>query len=129
MQKLWDLCNLNSIGFWLTADLKVVNMVCGLNSHAASFPCPYCLWPKGSKEEKSWPHRTFAQIRENNEKWIAAGGKANHVKKYFNCCHKLLFVSDGEVLFTIPPPSLHLLMGLLNTLYGRLVDDFPLAEE
>ena len=35
----------------LTSDLKVVNMVCGLQGGAAKYPCPYCTYCWTTEEE------------------------------------------------------------------------------
>ena len=34
--------------FHLASDLKLINIIVGIQSHSATYPCPYCEWLKGS---------------------------------------------------------------------------------
>ena len=71
--------------FLLCADLKVINISLGLQSHSARHPCPYCLWVKGSPATDD-SLRTFEGIRDHYGAWLEdTGGDRGKLKKYFNC--------------------------------------------
>ncbi len=99
---------LKSISFYLATDLKLTNIIAGIQSHASSFPCTWC---QGCAPwiEPGLP-RTLGNIRKYAKEYAKTG------KKHFNCIHLPLLEGDDdtEILDCIPPPELHLLLGGVN---------------
>lgn len=65
---------------------------------------------------------TIGNIKENYNEWLAAGGEKETAKFHMNCIHPPIF--DGEedtlILQIIPPPELHLLLGVVNGLFDHI---------
>ena len=55
----------------VAADLKLANIMCGISSHASTYPCIYCTWSKGEKD--SIMPRSFHGIKQMSEDWKNAG--------------------------------------------------------
>ena len=47
----------------MSSDLKLINMIIGIQGHGATCPCPYCEWEKKSGIDGKATPRTFGQIR------------------------------------------------------------------
>ena len=119
------------IQYLLVADLKLLNIVCGLGTHSSKYPCPYgqCfrqgngIWVAGRR-------RTVRSIKENFQRWKAAGSKQKKKKNFYSCEEEpLIKVNEGdeykEILGTCPPPPLHLLLGVANHVWKQLEKKFP----
>ena len=105
----------------LCSDLKVVNLVLGLQPHSSKHPCPFCLWMKGDRNQVA-PPRTFEHIREWNGKWVDAGGIRSNLMDFFNCefVPMAIFPRSGRIMDYVPIPELHILMGIVNKLYKEM---------
>ena len=88
--------------------------------HSCSHPCPFCTWLKG----KFGPGdlRTFEGIRKAYCEWIKAGAIKKDAKEFFNCINLpiSLFPEVGLVLLYIPPPGLHVMMGVVDKLLTEM---------
>lgn len=124
-----------NVNFHFAADMKMTNICLGIMTHAALHPCPYCEGTKNKFEEDA-PCRTLASISENHEKWVNESGKKTTLKNYYNCSNRpLLKVHDlsTKTLDIVPPPALHIKLGIVNKLYDELkklhptLDDWPKA--
>ena len=104
--------------FCLAGDLKVCNIVAGLQSHSSKYPCTWCY--ATAPYAKKAKLRTLGQIQDYYESYVNDGRK--NAKKYFNCVHEPLINGErsDEMLDLIPPPSLHLMLGVVNTLLDKL---------
>ena len=119
---------INNIKFHLAADLKLTNICLGIMSHASLHPCPYCEGTKNIFEEDA-AVRTLETISENHHQWKNESGKKGTLKEYYNCSNEPLFTSlhgrTTPVLDIIPPPALHIKLGVVNKLYDELHKLFP----
>ena len=105
----------------IVCDLKVINILLGLQSCSSMHPCPYCMGYKTDKNglktnQKGRFHpgkpRTLGNIQEWNVLW---GKETNYnrslPKKYFNAEYSPIFVKPEvkklEVYLIYPPPHLH----------------------
>jgi hypothetical protein len=112
--------------FKFSADLKVINLVLGLGSHASMYPCPFCYFKKGSTG--SFKNRTLEDICTLNEQWQTIGkGAASDLKSYMNCVHKpiSIFPSTGNVIDIVAIPELHILLGITNKLFKEAMKEWP----
>ena len=111
--------------FALVCDVKLIDILTGLQGCSAMYPCPYCLGCKVDEKGKStnqrgtWqkgPPRTFRNLKEEFEKSMTKhkNGKMpsrNTLKKYHNVKHLPIQVRDDQLDIPIsklyPPPQLH----------------------
>ena len=117
---LWNALDLNSLKFFLCCDLKVANLVLGLQSHASMFPCHFCESKnKLEGDGKQWTlgkERSLGSIQSNAISWSNAGSVKKNASSFFNCIKVPLFDGPSSTLVhdLIPPPELHLLIGNIN---------------
>lgn len=101
----------------VSTDLKLANILTGIMSHSAAYPCIWCEAPK-SNMRKEAKGRTISGIKNNHEEWLENGAKLMTAKQYRNCIHipiigdKSLSENNTKILDVIPPPELHLLIGM-----------------
>ena len=135
LEKIIELCGLNSINWTPAFDMKLGLTLLGLGTAASKHPCLFCTM---AKDEFSNPDtictggelRDFASIEENANAYQAAAkahkGKAKLSSKNFaNAEHKSLFDPDELdentiVVHVVPPFELHILLGLANDLFDHL---------
>ena len=72
--------------------------------------------------------RTFGLLRKRYSQFVAAGGKLADASKYANVVNLLLIDEEDakRVIDVLPPPELHLLMGVVNALLNLLIRIFSL---
>lgn len=120
--------NMKDVNFHFAADLKMTNICLGIMSHASQHPCPYCEGTKNIFEVDA-PVRTLQSISEHFHQWQTQSGKKSTLKNYNNCSNEpLLLTNDNasfSVLSLVPPPSLHIKLGIVNKLYSELLKLFP----
>lgn len=75
--------------------------------------------------DKCGLYRTVGNSLENYLKWHAAGEKKPDARKFMNCINPPVFDTskDRTFLEIIPPPELHLMLGVVNTLYNHLLKE------
>jgi hypothetical protein len=114
---------------FLCADLKVILVLIGQQSAASTHPCPYCLMnrdhfacnvPDPLHNCPNSNPRTF----ENNYHWFcewmsATDGDKSVAKSFFNVVNKpaSIFPENGFILDSVPPPELHIYIGIFNRLF------------
>ena len=110
IKALLDLINTNNVRFIISCDLKVANLVCGIQSHSREKPCCWCdiVSEIISTKEIS---RTFGSLKKNH-KFVAAGPKINKTKEFRNVAEaSLVIAEDIEIILgSIAPTEIHLLI-------------------
>jgi len=123
---------MKNVKFHFAADLKMSNICLGIMTHAALHPCPYCEGKKNVFEQDSSP-RTLETISDNFRKWQEESGKKSTLKNYYNCSNEPLLIGEHDlstpVLNIVPPPALHIKLGIVNKLYSELLKLFPRLDE
>ena len=109
---------------FIVGDLKLTNLVMGLTSGNASFPCPKCYWNATDKEVDHFqpaPARTEEQWRKDVE-IVNSGGlpRLNHSVERAPISYKL--VQQPSI---IVPPELHLCEGVVNKSYFYIQKECP----
>ena len=101
-------------------DLKVANLLCGLQSHSSTQPCTWCRGKSPWKNPA--PHRTLGSLRENAAEFQSIENNAKNAKFYFNVvCEPLLDGEDEmEIIDIIVIPELHLVIGVTSKLCQEL---------
>jgi len=120
--------NLEKVNLVVACDLKVANILCGIQSHSSMHPCCFCDVSKDNLVHCGKP-RTFGSLKQFSQKYQASSSKS--AKDFYNCVNEplLLHKDDTRVIDIIPPPELHLLLGVVNHLYSGLKAIWPMVEE
>ena len=120
----------HGIEFVLATDLKVANILSGIQSHGASHPCCYCETTNGSWEPAAL--RTLENIICNYKNWKKNGSKPSEARNFKNCVNSPLLQRNAStdcIIDLIPPPELHLLIGCFNHLFREMQKKWPMADE
>ena len=62
--------------------------------------------------------RTLGNLRQSYNEWQESGANRNDAKRHNNAIHQAVFdgSDDTEIIDILPPPELHLLLGVVLTL-------------
>ncbi|KAJ6639768.1 hypothetical protein Bhyg_12515, partial [Pseudolycoriella hygida] len=122
---LWSKIHINEFLDTIATDLKLANILTGIMPHSSTYPCTYCVGQKGNLGERA-ALRTIGNIVMNHAKWKADGEIKSNAKKYANCIHEPIFSGESEklILDIIPPPELHLMLGVVNTIFDHMLGNF-----
>ena len=125
VDQLFSALNISPFDGTLATDLKLANILVGIMSHSSAHPCTYCY---ANKDELSicGELRSSENVLSNYKKWLTEGkGCKNKAKDYFNCIHPPLITSTEGTTFLdiIPPPELHLLLGVVNTVFTHMLKE------
>lgn len=122
---LFSAVNISNLGATFAVDLKMANILAGIMSHSSMYPCTWCDAAQHQLGEAA-VLRTIGSIIDNYNKWKDAGAVKDNAKHFMNCIHEPLLKGDQDTLILdiIPPPELHLLIGVVNTLFERMQKDF-----
>ena len=129
IKKLWWRVGLLNFKykFTIATDLKLINILLGLQNHSSTHPCAWCDVDKSNLDKKG-KQRTFESILELFHAYDAANMSKEHAKDYGNVIHPPIFDVDDQgtpVIHVIPPPELHLLLGPTNHLIDALSKVWP----
>ena len=102
------------LDFCLTADMKLQNIIMGLQGGSSTYPCVYC--ESARPFTKSGKLRTLGRIRKLSKSFKRSKKKNKLGKDFFNCIHEPLFSGedDDSILDLLPIPELHILIGIGN---------------
>ena len=113
VKRVLDCLNINieeTVETTFSSDLKLINLMLGLQSHASSYCCPYCTILTRSEDAYKVPgmSRSLKSIKEDYDGFLHAGGNPERHAKYFHSViHAPLLMApeDVEILLLIPPPG------------------------
>ena len=121
VKQVFDLLNIEKLPFILSCDMKLANIICGLQAHSSAHPCSWC--DISSKDlAKCGSLRTFGSIRRDYQAFIATDANIKKASLFRNSVHEpIINASDAYfVLDVLPPMELHLLLGVVNHLLQSL---------
>lgn len=124
--KLWSAIKINSSQGTIATDLKLANIMSGLMTHSSALPCTYCTAEKGNLQDYG-ELRTIESITSSYYLWRASGSKSTAAKNYQSCVNAPIYTQDDTdtaVLNIIPPPELHLLLGVVNTIFNHMLKEY-----
>ena len=149
---LFNRVNINALKVQLSVDLKMANIILGLQNHKSKHPCYICDAANPGKPGVDWEQvdgeevpvderkvklRTLGSIRDNVIAWKNAGAIHGKTMNYKNCVNMPMFEekdedgnyldSDVLTMHLLPPDELHLLLGT-NHLYKDLLTVWPGAQ-
>lgn len=123
VSKLWSLLEMNKFKGTFAADLKLINILLGIMPHSSSYPCAWCNSHK-NELHLCGVYRTIRDLLKNYEDWKNAGAVKKDAKKFKSCINPPVFSNtpkDTLVLDLVPPPELHLMLGVVNTIMSYML--------
>ena len=130
--------------FKIVADIKLLDIMCGLQSTSSIHPCPYCTGAKLDKNGRETngkgtfvkgEPRTMKNLREDAEEYCRNGLQKRAMLRQFNSVEfPPLFVHPDQeeklVSEIYPPPQLHVgVLGPGNDVLQFLEKQFPVDME
>lgn len=121
---------INIMPYKFASDFKMQNIAAGLQTHSSKCPCGYCVKTRDfTNPNEKCQSRTIESIREMAQSWQEQSGDRKELKYYYNCEYEPLIGGDMAgntlVLLAMPPGSLHLMIGVFNTIFQHLLDRWP----
>ena len=120
ISNILDELQMDNLTVALSCDLKLVNIILGLQSHSSTYGCSWCtIKTRGEGKYSGFaPSRTIKNITENAQdfKDMEANKKRPNYAKYFNCIEQPLLKADpsAKIIELIVPPELHLFIGMVR---------------
>ena len=118
-EQVFDLLNIEKLRFIFSCDMKLANIICGLQASAHS-----CSWCDISSKDlaKCGSLKTFGSIRRDYQAFIATDANIKKASLFRNSVHEpIINASDASfVLDVLPLMELHLLLGVVNHLLQPL---------
>ena len=132
IKKMWMAAGLDSVqrNFTIATDLKLCNILLGLQNHSSMHPCCWCDVDKNNLY-KVGTQRTFGSLNDLFWKYFEAGSNKAKAKMYGNVVHRTIIedVNDSTPVITkVPPPELHLMLGPVNHMYKEMEKVWPNSE-
>ena len=127
VKTLLEASKVTSISFSLATDMKLANILCGIMQHSSVHPCCWCeISARGYQiRDGALPRmRTLGRIRDQARLFAQSGGRKERAQEFYNCVEPPLFADlpdSVEILDLIPPPELHLMMGVTSKLYEEVL--------
>jgi hypothetical protein len=136
--------NLPDLGqdFQMVCDLKLCNIILGIQSCTALHGCPFCdgnkfddVTEKPTNGRGRWGGemklRTSNSITANQSEWVRKTNSDRKQLKHYNSCEfkpipLRKYIGDQEVIFQFPPDPLHVnLPGPVNDALEKMENIFP----
>ena len=123
--KLWNILKINDFQGTIATDLKLANLLAGIGSHSSMYPCTYCLADKNNLHVCG-VYRTTDNCKKFFEKWRKNGSYLKKAKEYKSCINEPVVKREKntKIIDIIPPPELHLMIGVVNTLVNHMQQKF-----
>ena len=120
LKAMLKILNLKKLSPKFSTDLKVANLLCGLQGHSSTHSC---IWCQGkSPWEKTALLRTLGSLRKNVAVFQQNGSKEKNAKDYFNVVNTPLLdgPDDLKILNLFVPPEFHINIGVTSKLTQEL---------
>ena len=125
--------------FCIIADIKLIDLMVGIQSTSSIHSCPYCTGNKVDKSGKptnqkgTWVKgetRTGRNLVESYEAYTQSGSKRKNLKNFNSVEHMPLHIHENQqnlsVIELYPPPQLHCgILGPANDVLAKLDELFP----
>jgi hypothetical protein len=120
IKEILGVLHLKDIDFSVAADMKLINIVIGIQSYGSTYPCAWC--ESTGTLTTDGQERTLGRIRQQVAAYRNAGSILKSAKSFYNCIHPPLIAGDNSdtILSKIPPPELHIMLGVTNKIFDEL---------
>ena len=121
VDQLLGLLNIEEFTFYCCCDLKLQNVLAGINAHGSTYPCAYCFGKRPDYLDAKARPRTFGEIRQYAHEFANARPKDQIPKNFFNCTNKpiLKVPDDKKVQDVLVPAELHLDIGIVCKVFFK----------
>lgn len=118
--------NLDRIKFFICSDIKLINIIIGIQSCSAKHPCPYCDTDDLKNFNQNFDYRTLGSITGSSTAYKDAGSVSVNAKLYNNCVNKPLLPGDANerIIDLCAPPELHLMQGIVKHVYDKMYTEW-----
>jgi len=105
--------------FCLVTDMKLQNILVGMQSGSAKHPCVYC--ESARPFDSKGLLRTLGRLRKLAQDFEDSGGDKKDAQDYLNVIFSPLIEGADEefILDILPIPELHLLIGIVNKIFFK----------
>ena len=115
MWVLMELTKPHEVECILSQDLKLANIMAGIQTHSAKYPCVYgeCTRNETTGQWTKGQYRTTQNMLENRKRWLQSGGSRDQLKNHKNCEHEPLLSAINPktpIMVQLPPPPLHTIL-------------------
>ena len=128
VKRLWMNCGVEHLrNYIVSTDLKLRNILLGMMNHSSCNPCAWCDVTKDALHKKG-NKRTISSLMNLFWNFFESRNEKSEAKKFGNVilspplppilCHNT--DNEAPVIFLLPPPELHLLIGPVNKMYAAL---------
>ena len=119
---LSKLNNVDRVKFFICSDIKLINIISGIQSCSAKHPCPYCETGNLVESNENIEHRTIGSVRCSAVAYKDAGSILINAKNYKNCINEPLLPGDANerILDICAPPELHLMQGITKHIFDKM---------
>ena len=124
-----NIIQMNDVAFYISCDLKMVNIIYGIQSHSSKHPCCWCNVSSDNLSECE-SLRSCSTLKDMPSLLLMA--QITTLEKNFaNVIYSPLINMDNSVLIldVIPPMELNLLLGIVNHFFKNFSDLWPGAKE
>ena len=129
VRQIWSLIQVDRVKAIVACDLKLANILCGLQAHSSSHPCSWCSIDFTNLEAGAL--RTLGSLRESYKSFLSAGSILAKAKHTDNVVRPPILsgANDTLILDILPPPKLHLLFEVVNHIFQKMKSVWPNAEK
>ena len=121
-----DRLNLQDVKFSIAFDLKCGNAVFGISSHAGKRACLFCEGTAGTESGKL---RSLGSLDYWYQEYAKTGFNKAKMQNFMNVINpRILYLEEDPDLLVqelVPPPELHLPIGVVSLLGGMIFDLWP----
>ena len=121
---LWSLLGINEFKGTVATDLKLASMLTGI-MHMQGVFLAHGVGPTALKYKLNvcGAYRTIGDCLENYDPWEKAGSNKGNAKHYKNCIYSPIISGNenAEKIDILPPPELHLMIGVCLLYTSRCV--------
>ena len=116
--------------FFIDCDMKLANIICGIQSHSSKHNCCWCDVKSDDLKEQGTP-RNFRSIWMQYKAFIEKKNGKMRAMDFHNVVHNQLLDQEDvkQVIEFIPPIELHFLLGIVNHLYKSILKMWPKGKD
>ena len=132
VKKLWLRIGLQNLdrSYVIATDMKLCNILLGMMNHSSMHPCCGCNINKNNLDKKG-VQRTFHSLNDLFWDYFDSRASKENAKDYGNVIHLPVIENidqSSPVINVVPPPELHLLIGVVNHIYDGMSKFWPDSE-
>lgn len=116
----------------ISADLKCLQLMAGISTGNAKFPCVLCDWKSGDgyDSERKLTLRTGDNHKENLRRFMTEfSSNLARASECYNCIDESYFDGQAPNMYKCAIPILHMTLGIVQHLYQSMTESLTQDEE